>query len=141
MKLSGQGLLLAAVTAVVIAAVVVGFLALGTPGEARKSELDRKRIEDLRNLSGMVTPADDKPLAPSLELAIGQRGDQWQKDPATGKPYGYRVVDADHFDLCATFDTEVKEGDLGSWEKGWAHPAGPCCFRFDRRYPSLPRKP
>jgi hypothetical protein len=37
------------------------------------------------------------------------------------------------------FDTEVKEVELDNWEKGWAHPKGETCFRFDTRYNGVPQ--
>jgi hypothetical protein len=88
----GQGLLLAAVSAVVVAAVGIGFLVLGTPGEARKGELDKKRLEDLENLETVVTsdwaPGRFGTLPPSLDDVRTMKSGR--RDPVTGKPYGAR---------------------------------------------------
>lgn len=139
MRIGGQGLLLAVVSLVVAAAIAIGFLVLGSPQDARKHQLDRKRIEDLRSLSSALMErrrgfATDS-LPPTLE-AIPPPGAQPYgkgagRDPVTGTPYGYRVLGKGRFELCATFDTKVGEDDLETWERGWAHPAGPHCFQFD----------
>ena len=141
--MKGQALLLAIVTAVVVAAVVMGFLALGTPGEARKDELDRKRIQDLRNLSNGIHFLwnDHRELPPkSLEAWMNGRplkGDML--DPVTHRPYGYTNLGDGKFELCATFDTEVKEADL-DYDREWAHPAGPHCFQLDVKHPRGPER-
>ena len=139
MRLGGQGLLLAAVSAVVAAAIVIGFLVLGSPQDARKHQLDRKRIEDLRSLSSALIErrrgfaADSLPPTLDAFPPAGAQpyGKGASRDPVTGTPYGYRVLGQGRFELCATFDTVVREGDLEQWERGWAHPAGPYCFQFD----------
>lgn len=136
MKPSGHGLLLGLVTAVVLAAVVAGFLVLGTPGDARKETLDRKRVEDLSNLSSALSGATALPA--SIEEV--RRRAYWKsfgKDPETGEPYGYRRIASDRFELCATFSTAVTESDLESYRKEWAHPAGPACFEFELRNGSV----
>jgi hypothetical protein len=139
----GQGLLLATVSVVVAIAVVTGFLVLGSPGEARLQELDRKRVEDLRGLAMALAEGDSLPHDLSVYdwgLRIRMKNGWSPDDPVTGKRYGYRKIDTTHFDLCAVFDTEVEEADLGDWEKGWAHPKGAFCFRFDTRYSGVPHR-
>ena len=134
--MKGQGLLLAIVTAVVIAAVVLGFLVLGTPGKARRETLDRQRVDDLQvvvnHVRAMWNVDSKKPLPATLEAAMaGERPKSRMRDPVTKELYGYRVLGATKFEVCATFDTEVKEEDLESWNLSWAHPAGRHCFTID----------
>ena len=132
--MKGQGLLLAIVTAVVIAAIVTGFLAMGTPGEARKVALDQVRVENLRDLSnGIFYSWNKRRRLPPRSLEAHMKGKPLlatMRDPVTKVPYGYRDLGNGRFELCATFDTaiEADEADFGS---EWAHPAGPHCFRFD----------
>jgi hypothetical protein len=133
----GQGLLLAVVSAVVLAAIVTGFLVLGTPGEARKGELDRTRVENLRDISNGIfytwNKGGHEPPPASLEAFMdGRPLKAHMKDPVTKKPYGYRDLGGGKFELCATFDTAVGEDDA-DYGSDWAHPAGPYCFRFDVR--------
>ena len=139
--MKGQGLLLGAITLVVIGVVITGFLVMGSPKEARKEELDRRRIEDLRTLANLMTPEPGRPLRDTLDVN-GDHPDLKAQltDPATREPYGYRAIDSTRFELCATFDTEVKAEDMQPYEREWAHPQGRHCFRFDARYPGGPRR-
>jgi len=137
----GQGLLLGAITLVVIGVVVTGFLVMGSPKDARKEELDRRRVEDLRMLANLMTPEPGRPLRDSLDVNGYSPGMKSQlTDPVTKEPYGYRAIDSTHFELCATFDTEVRPEDLQPYEREWAHAQGRHCFRFDARYPGGPRR-
>ena len=132
--MKGQGLLLAIVTAVVVAAVVTGFFLAGTPREAREYALDDKRVENLRDFSNALFYAWNKRQEPppfSMDeymeanpIAAGL------VDPVTRRPYGYRNLGNGKFELCATFDKAVP-GDESKWGAEWAHPAGPYCFEFD----------
>ena len=139
--MKGQGLLLAVISAVVAATVVGGFLVMGSPKEARKEELDKRRVEDLRMLANLMTPEPGRPLRDSLDVN-GYSPDMKRQltDPATGAPYEYHLADSTHFELCATFDTEVRPEDLQPYERDWAHAKGRHCFRFDARYPGGPRR-
>ena len=137
----GQGVLLAVISAVVAAVVVTGFLVMGSPKEARKEELDKRRVEDLRMLANLMTPEPGRPLRDSLDVH-GYSPDMKAQltDPVTNQPYAYRMIDSTHFELCATFDTEVRPEDLQPYEREWAHAQGRHCFRFDARYPGGPRR-
>jgi len=130
----GQGLLLSLVTLVVLVAVTFGFLALGTPGEARKQELDRTRIDNLRDASNAIIYGWNarRELPPtSIEAFMEGRPLKapWV-DPVTRKPYRYTNLGDGKFELCATFDTEVS-ADEAEYGNEWAHPAGSHCFKFD----------
>ncbi len=134
-----RGALLVAVSLVVAAAVVFGFLALGTPGDERSRALDRKRVDDLRDLAQGIRnqyddPRDRLELPVSLDTFLS-RGLRKQRyvDPVTARPYEYRKLAPDTFALCATFDLEVRERDLEAWQEKWGHPAGRACFTFRLR--------
>jgi hypothetical protein len=131
-------MLLTIVSAVVLAAVVTGFLVLGTPGDARKETLDRKRIDDLSNLTNALRSYDQRPEGDSLPETLDDAllSSYWKtqgRDPETGQPYGYRKLAPGRFELCATFSTVVTEADLEDYRRGWAHPAGRACFEFTLR--------
>ena len=139
--MKGQGLLLGVITAVVIAAIVTGFLVMGSPKDARREELDKRRIEDLRMLASLMTPESGRPLRDSLDVNGYNPGMKAQLvDPVTGEPYQYHVIDSTHFELCATFDTEVRPQDLQPYEREWAHAKGRQCFKFDTRAMAGPRR-
>jgi hypothetical protein len=132
-----------AIAAAVILATVMGFVLLQTSRSAKSTEFDRKRIEDLRGLAASLSatkslPADLSIFNWSLLLKLK---DGWSPyDPVTGSLYGYRRLDPMHFELCAAFDTAAREGDLASGDKGWSHPRGAYCFRFDKAFGGLPQK-
>ena len=60
-----------------------------------------------------------------------ERGLRYAYDPDTGVAYEYRVVDENHYELCATF-ARRREADRDVF---WNHPAGRHCFTFDVRDP------
>jgi hypothetical protein len=143
-KLGGRGILLVAVSVVVAGAIVIGFLLLGTPQDARKHQLDRKRIEDLRMLAnGLIARARDAnpdSLPPTLDaVTLTNYMKDAGRDPVTGAAYGYHIVGGGRFELCATFDTAESEAEFYDWERSWAHPAGPYCFQFDVAGSAIPQ--
>ncbi|MEP7028173.1 MAG: hypothetical protein ABI960_06225 [Candidatus Eisenbacteria bacterium] len=139
MSVRPGAILLGVVSLVVGVAVVVGFLAIGTPREQRSRELDRKRVESLRQLAQEIVLADRNDLArpdfpESLESIrfAGLHAERFA-DPVTGERFAYRRLAPDRFELCARFDLASRESDLEAWEAGWSHPAGRVCFEFARR--------
>ena len=138
----GRTILLLAVSAVVAIAVVVGFLALGTPATERERRLDDTRLEDLRALRSRV--AGHFRRTGVLPTRLGamdtiRPGGAGLLDPASHDAYGYEVVDDSTFRLCATFDHPTEDEPARIAYDAWAHGAGPTCYRFritDR--PELP---
>ena len=119
----------AAAVAAVAAAVGFGLASIGSPDAARARRLDAHRIDDLRHLARVIdvhwTREGDLPASlgalPGLDAAA-------MEDPVSGRPYGYRVVAASTFELCAAFDTEttrLRRDHL------WWHPGGRHCFRLE----------
>lgn len=119
----------AAAVAAVAAAVVFGLASIGSPGAARARRLDAHRLDDLRHVARVVdvhwTRAGDLP-ASLAELADLKAAET--EDPVSGLPYGYRVVAASTFELCATFDTAAAGPRR---DHIWRHPRGRHCFRLD----------
>jgi len=132
-----------AIAAALILVTVTGFVLLQSSRAAKSTEFDRKRIEDLRGLAASLSAADSLP--PDLNifnwgLLIKMKNHWTPYDPVTGGLYGYRRLDVTHFDLCAVFDTESRDRDLASDDKGWAHPKGAYCFRFDKTSGGVPQR-
>ena len=136
----GRTILLLAVSAVVAIAVVVGFLALGTPATERERRLDDTRLEDLRALSSRVVGHHRRTgsLPATLAAVVLPRGSV-VVDPARGDPYEYEVVDDSTFRLCATFDHPTEDDPARMAYDAWAHGAGRTCYRF--RITDLPEHP
>jgi hypothetical protein len=114
-------------TAIVIFTIVTGFVVLGSPGVERRRLLDERRTNDLRDISRAVNVYRTRngTLPRTLEepaSAVGQAAG-W-RDPRTGAPYAYRVLDEQAFELCADFETDQSEGP-----GFWAHAAGRHCFK------------
>lgn len=115
--------------AAVAAAVVLGFVSIGSPGSARARRLDAHRLDDLRHLARVIdvhwTRGGDLPA--SLAELAGLDADAVE-DPVSGRPYDYRVVAASKFELCATFDADAARPRR---DRLWWHPRGRHCFRLD----------
>lgn len=121
-----------AIAVIAIAAVVAGLRTIGSPREARRRQLDARRVENLTTIQQGVDayvhehhrlPAslDDAltPRAPSLALA----------DPVTGARYEYAPGAGFSYQLCAVFDT-VSPSASGE-RTFWQHGAGRRCFSLE----------
>jgi hypothetical protein len=120
---------------VVVATIVAAIVVMGPPSTQRLSRLDERRVTDLGNLTQAIQayreahdrlPADLPVLAaePGSRLAI--------VDPGTAQPYGYAVLGAREYQLCARFDTDTAatmEPPV-AWVPGdWNHGVGTRCFK------------
>ena len=126
-------------TVVVAAAVAYGFYIVGSPESRRTERLDDHRLEHLKAIvyetRDLVYDAEDKVMKRALfasleELqAAARRRRITIADPATGKPYGYEVVDEHRFQICAEFDGRRDE----DWAVLWNHEPGRRCWIIDVR--------
>lgn len=123
-----------AATVVVTAAVLGGLYLLGAPGEARERRLDARRVADLRAFASAVDlywtrrgslPASPGELARETELRLTTR------DPVTARPYEYRVLGDQRYELCAEFARSSAQEPGASDRDFWAHGPGPRCFRLE----------
>lgn len=134
-RVPGRSILTLA-TAVVVVSVVVGIVIIGSPTEGRFRQLDTSRVGDLQ---GIMRATDlfwsrNERLPDSLEdLAADPRTSVRIVDPGSGDPYGYRVLGADTYELCATFDRESPEvpGPGRAAADFWRHEPGRACFRLE----------
>jgi hypothetical protein len=125
-----------ATVALLVLAVTVGFRLLGSPGHQRRIALDRATVSDLVAIARAV--ADDasppQPLPATMPRfdAVGH--------PLDTAAYTYRRIDAQHFELCATFlEATPDVGDDPAFEAHeYEHHAGYACFRYDRSHANLP---
>jgi hypothetical protein len=138
--MSGIRLLIAAVTLVVAASVVVAIVVLGSPAEQRQLRLDERRVADLIGIRNAVTHYIQKndALPPNLSAIARQEAVRIkQSDPETGTPYEYEITGEMAYRLCAVF-ARKSEGDGAPPpyfnETGWEHEAGHQCF--DRSEPA-----
>jgi FtsH-binding integral membrane protein len=86
----------------VLASVVGGFIIIDSPEKSRAIKFDTKRVDDLSTLNSMINYFyHDKKSLPS-DLSDAQFNNI-KNDPETSKPYEYRVLTSDQYELCATF--------------------------------------
>ena len=112
---------------VVAATVVTGLSIIGKPSEQRFIRLDERRVSDLRILAGAVNRhrGQRQELPTRAEEVIdGQITTRLPLDPESQRPYDYRVIDAGHYELCATFSRRSREPS----NDFWFHDAGHRCF-------------
>jgi hypothetical protein len=137
MAMSGKRLLAVVLTVVVAAAVATGIVIIGSPMEERTRRLDSRRVQDLQQISQAVqvyhgrhqrTPASLDELSKEPGLARVPR------DPMTGQPYRYSSVDADDYELCATFDRD-SDARTASF---WSHGDGTQCFTVNVKQTTVP---
>jgi type II secretory pathway pseudopilin PulG len=125
----------AIVTAVVAASVIAAIVVLGAPSVQRQRKMDGVRVQNLSlialSVSGYFTrhrelPADLAALAnePGYHIA--------RSDPDTGKSYGYQVLGATSYRLCADFTRDSASDSpqgFGAYANvTWAHGRGHQCF-------------
>ena len=123
----------------VAGAVAAGIAVLDPPGVVRERELDLRRARDLHAISrGVRIHWDRHHQLPDSLGALSQTPDTPREtlDPMTSRPYEYRVIEGDRYELCASFDrdSEARVDDF------WAHGAGRHCFELEAgddevRYP------
>lgn len=107
-----------AVSGLVVAAVLLGFVVGGSPSTARMSGFDIQRANDLRTIASCVSGfAGNQKRLPDTLGELSQNGQYSYclgelSDPETGVPYEYRVVTPSfvsggvregEFELCANF--------------------------------------
>lgn len=83
----------------------------GNPIDARKERADDRRASDLNDLTYAIRTyySNHKVLPTDQDKAFGSVGKTTNnlRDPETSAKYGYRIVDKQHFELSATFQTDT----------------------------------
>ncbi len=126
--------LLVAAGVLAIGSIVGGFLLMGSPAHQRDLRMDQRRINDLQAIenAAQVHATGRGALPESLQALVARPGlSLATRDPVSGQPYGYTVLDASRIRLCAVFATDTAEthgGRRPGWQRDWVHGAGPTCF-------------
>ena len=128
------------VIVVVAAAVVAGFLIVGSPQTERMRKIDDQRVADLQNIQWQIVNfwQSKKRFPKDLnELKDDISGWSAPVDPETGKSYEYAINGELSFALCADFSLEggaESGGDYysialpGGYIGGGGNPKGRHCF-------------
>jgi len=120
-----------------IAAVVAGLIAIGSPSEFRMRRFDERRANDLVSISGAVrtyrlTHESLPQKLGDLEAAITYN----LKDPV-GRPYEYAIKDEFSYELCAEFDTTTDTLTATRFRSVFEkHGSGRQCFTQEARPPA-----
>jgi hypothetical protein len=129
MKRSHQEKVLAfIITLAVVAVIIKGLFMIGPLEEQRKRRFDDKRVSDLQQIESSIHYYynENYVLPESLaELSRKRSINGSTTDPESGKPYSYRVISSDTYELCVEFSG--KSFDLA--EERWGHNPGKKCFR------------
>jgi hypothetical protein len=128
-------------SAVVVGALVAGFVIIGTPSKQRALRFDDERTSDLQGLQWqIVNHWQLKQALPTnlADLTDSISGYVPPVDPETKAAYEYKVIDSLNFELCATFNHESINMELepstyyvpglSVEQNPWTHPAGRACF-------------
>ncbi len=140
--------------AIVIIALVLGFILVGSPSEERAYRFDDQRVSDLSQIQNDIINnywITKRKLPEMLsQIPNGINVVSIPVDPETSAEYEYRVTAPLSFELCATFSkpsrqnisTAVKPAPLGPYsDENWQHGAGRICFERNidpARFPSKP---
>jgi hypothetical protein len=146
----------------VVAAIVAGFIVVGSPAHQRALRFDNQRVSDLQNIQWQVLNYwQQKSVLPTNldSLKDSLSGNIVPTDPETKKPYEYAVKSTTSFELCATFLRKVEDksgrggfmgrgyydmtSPIGYLDENWKHEAGRTCFTRTidpERYPPYPAK-
>lgn len=137
------------VLSLVVIGIVVGTMVMvGSPMEARRQSADAQRASDLSSIAQMVRSyrVDHHKLPEKLTDCISypnQNG--FLSDPVTDKPYEYRVLPGEWFELCAVFETDTTKkpvvpyyssGFAGEQERADRHPIGRICITYPGKSPA-----
>jgi hypothetical protein len=155
---------------IVLAAVVGGFMTVGSPYKQRALRLDNQRINELQSIQWQVVSywqQKEKLPATLTDLYDPISGAVIPKDPETKKEYEYRTTGANSFELCATFSAKIDDpsgrgASYGGYGRGgmttsiaypdyggginenWKHDVGRTCFTRTidpDRYPPYNKPP
>lgn len=134
----------------VLAAIITGFIVVGSPTKQRNIRFDNQRVNDLSSIQWqIVNHFQQKGTLPAslAEVADPISGYAIPKDPQTETPYEYAVKSQYTFELCATFalptqDTKGRGEYYGGRDiamtsliypypetgEAWNHEVGRTCF-------------
>jgi len=121
--------------AVVTAAVIAAIILLGLPSEQRQRKLDGVRVQDLTGIGVSVNEyfRRHKALPTDLDTLAKEPGYRIARtDPDSAKSYGYQILSATSYRLCADFTTDSATDSPDPYgaitNVTWAHGRGHQCF-------------
>lgn len=136
---------IAAVSFVMLVAVIYAFIKVGSPLDARAKQFDQTRVS---NLSSLKTTIDSYAyshhvLPTTLSDLSNSDLTTNLKDPESNKLYDYKVTGQDTYELCATFSTSSPSNGstLLYYDPTFKHPKGYYCFNLSNSSVTIPITP
>jgi hypothetical protein len=108
----------------VLAAVILGFTAMGGPSTQRAVQADVQRVRGLYEIAEAIRSRGNLPE--SLDQVPFR-----SNDPETGARYEYRPLSSASYELCATFASDNRLEAPTQRSTFWLHGPGRRCFQFD----------
>ncbi len=138
----------------VFAAIVYGFVVMGSPATIRKLRFDERRVSDLQNIQWQIVNYwQQKARFPKAlsELEDPIAGYKVPIDPKTKESYAFTLGEGYVFELCAAFELPSSERSRSitkpypsdGFSENWEHGSGRVCFKRTidpERYPSFPKE-
>lgn len=154
---------------IVLAAIIGGFVIVGSPATQRAYRFDSQRINDLSNIQWQII--NNWQIKGKLPANLSELGDKLSgqivpMDPETEQPYEYTIKSPTTFEICANFSRDSQDlkgrGEFGYGGGGfggvtsypampypdgngdtWKHGVGRTCFERTidpERYPPTPKQ-
>jgi hypothetical protein len=137
---NGVRLLAIAASIGMVAAVIAGLYAVGSPMHQRALRMDSRRVSDLSRISLQMTWYWSQHKSLPSDLAALGTAHGVISDPVSGTPYEYAAAGPETYRLCASFEaaSEPEGRSFGSYVPSgtglrWNHPAGKHCFELDAK--------
>lgn len=136
----------------VIAAIITGFMVIGSPRTQRLVKYDEQRVMDLQSINqSIIYYYELKGSLPNTLNEVVSSGNYMilPTDPETYASYEYIMIDqnAKTYELCATFNTDSTSinGNIAPSRveinpNSWNHPAGRYCFSQTIPLSSYPKQ-
>jgi hypothetical protein len=123
----------------IIASLVLGFMALGSPTTQRELRMDEERIMHLSTIQSQIVNYWQQNNTLPKELSLLNNdiyGMRIPLDPETNTEYAYTVTGDTSFELCTDFTRPSSERIEGEYypsygfsgDTSWKHGSGPTCF-------------
>lgn len=118
---------------VTLLSIITGFSLGGSPQNERLYRLDNERVVHLQQIDDFVqTYWNAHNVLPQTLDQVNPPTSSFMipVDPLTNQPYIYRIVNAQQFELCATFAKESREPESAyPSTNNWKHRQGYYCFQ------------
>ncbi len=123
----------------VIAAITLGLLVLGGPGNQRLIAADLNTVRALGMIAQQIK-INWQTSAKTLPDNLGKLSNPVMQNPLTGKPFVYRAKSSSLYELCATFPIDTRNLAATLEHNYWTHPKGDYCFQLDasQQVPQVP---